>query len=177
MSKQPADVPDSSLSGSRRLALMGRVGLAVRDMQSATNQVDEAVRKRLGVNATDLALLGVIDRYGPLMATELSRALGITPPSTTVALDRLTAAGHLRRERDPADARRVRVVMSPATKAFLAAAYQPLRHGGMAYLEGRSDAELETLAAFLEYARQMQQDQAARIAEMPMEEETPRVSR
>lgn len=63
-----------------------------------------------GLHPTDFRALTAIYRAelagAPLSAKGLARALDVRPSTVTYAVDRLVAAGHARRERDPADARR-----------------------------------------------------------------------
>jgi DNA-binding MarR family transcriptional regulator len=49
----------------------------------------------------------------PLTAGELAARLGLGAPATTGLVDRLENAGHVRRERDPHDRRKVTIVMQP----------------------------------------------------------------
>jgi DNA-binding MarR family transcriptional regulator len=75
----------------------------------------EAVATRLGLSATDHKALGIITRAGAMTAGELAQATGLSPGAVTGLVDRLEAAGHVTRDRDPADRRRVVVV--PARRA------------------------------------------------------------
>ncbi|HEY3557692.1 MarR family winged helix-turn-helix transcriptional regulator [Kribbella karoonensis] len=67
--------------------------------------------QRHGVHGTDIeALVRILvagERGQPLTAGQLAAELGLTTGSVTTLLDRLERAGHVRRERDPADRRRV----------------------------------------------------------------------
>lgn len=49
----------------------------------------------------------------PMTAGELATRLGLGAPATTGLVDRLEQAGHVRRERDPSDRRKVTIVMQP----------------------------------------------------------------
>ncbi len=49
----------------------------------------------------------------PITSGELASRLGLGAPATTGLVDRLEAAGHVRRERDPHDRRKVTIVMQP----------------------------------------------------------------
>ncbi|TQS45912.1 MarR family winged helix-turn-helix transcriptional regulator [Cryptosporangium phraense] len=52
----------------------------------------------------------------PLSPADLSRQLGMTSGATTVLLNRLEAAGHVRRSREHADRRRVTLRPEPAAR-------------------------------------------------------------
>jgi DNA-binding MarR family transcriptional regulator len=63
------------------------------------------------MHPTDLSAMShVAASDGRLGPRELSTRLGITPAAMTDVVDRLEAAGHLLRERDTTDRRRVRLV-------------------------------------------------------------------
>jgi DNA-binding MarR family transcriptional regulator len=49
----------------------------------------------------------------PITSGELAARLGLGAPATTGLVDRLENAGHVRRERDPHDRRKVTIVMQP----------------------------------------------------------------
>jgi len=49
----------------------------------------------------------------PITSGELASRLGLGAPATTGLVDRLESAGHVRRERDPKDRRKVTIVMEP----------------------------------------------------------------
>ncbi|WP_244265820.1 MarR family winged helix-turn-helix transcriptional regulator, partial [Rothia kristinae] len=79
----------------------------------------------MGLNATDLAtlrLLIVRDQRGRLTTPkEVAAHLEITTASATALIDRLVAAGHLRREPHPRDRRsRVLVLTEHARREFFA---------------------------------------------------------
>jgi DNA-binding MarR family transcriptional regulator len=92
--------------------------VALRDLATAGSEASTALARRMTMHPTDLAAMSHIayaaEQLGP---GELSSRLGITPAATTDLIDRLEAAGHLLRERNPADRRRVRLVPTESAKA------------------------------------------------------------
>lgn len=66
----------------------------------------------LGLDSKELFLLGEVDEY-PYPA-ELAATLCMPKATVTVYLKRLEAAGFVRREIDPADLRRHRLLLTPA---------------------------------------------------------------
>jgi MarR family len=66
-----------------------------------------------GAGSSDLRLLALLRREGPLTAGELARRCALSTGTTTGVLDRLERDGRVRRERDPHDRRKVRVVPVP----------------------------------------------------------------
>jgi DNA-binding MarR family transcriptional regulator len=61
----------------------------------------------LGINRTDLAILGVIQAAGQATASQVSRGVGLSASATTTAIGRLVAAGLVDRAVDQDDRRRV----------------------------------------------------------------------
>src|SRR5699024_3272098 len=86
----------------------------------------EATGRLLGVSAADHKALGVIQREGPLSASELAARTSVTPGAITGLIDRLEAAGLAHRERDPADRRRLVVTASAPTDPRVTAAFAEL---------------------------------------------------
>lgn len=72
----------------------------------------EAEITALGIESKELFLLAEVDEH-PYPA-ELAVTLSMPKPTVTVYLKRLEAAGFVRREIDPADLRRHRLLLTPA---------------------------------------------------------------
>ena len=72
----------------------------------------EADLTALGLDSKELFLLAEIDEH-PYPA-ELAAAMSMPKPTVTVYLKRLEATGFVRREIDPADLRRHRLLLTPA---------------------------------------------------------------
>jgi DNA-binding MarR family transcriptional regulator len=72
----------------------------------------EADITALGIESKELFLLAEVDEH-PYPA-ELAVTLNMPKPTVTVYLKRLEAAGYVRREIDPADLRRHRLLLTPA---------------------------------------------------------------
>jgi DNA-binding MarR family transcriptional regulator len=62
----------------------------------------------------------------PMTAGELATRLGLGAPATTGLVDRLENAGHVRRERDPGDRRKVTLVMQPPALQLATEFFVPL---------------------------------------------------
>jgi DNA-binding MarR family transcriptional regulator len=62
----------------------------------------------------------------PMTAGELATRLGLGAPATTGLVDRLETAGHVRRERDPHDRRKVTIVMQPPALQLAMEFFVPL---------------------------------------------------
>jgi DNA-binding MarR family transcriptional regulator len=80
----------------------------------------DTITAAAGVATADYMVLGVVRRSpdGRSSPTAICEVLGRTTGGMTLALDRLEAAGWVRRRRDPADGRRVVVELTPAGLAL-----------------------------------------------------------
>jgi DNA-binding MarR family transcriptional regulator len=91
----------------------------------------------LGLESKELFLLAEIDEH-PYPA-ELAATLSMPKATVTVYLKRLEAAGFVRREIDPADLRRHRLLLTPAGRRVAT--------DGLALLSGEFDERLGRLSA------------------------------
>jgi DNA-binding MarR family transcriptional regulator len=146
-----------------RTALVEALNALIPAGQRATNAVDDAAAERLGINRTDLRCLGVILTEGGMSASALAECVGLTRGSMTIALDRLEAAGYLRRLADPEDRRGVRVEATAAARRAVRDIWEPIREDGSRMIRRYSDAELELLRRFLEEYSGLQRTHAERI--------------
>ncbi|MEU6231965.1 MarR family transcriptional regulator [Kitasatospora sp. NPDC047058] len=95
------------------------------------------IAARLGLNVTDLTCLGFVIEAAlaaePLAAGDLAERAQLTTGAVTGVLNRLEKAGYARREADPADRRRVRVVMEDGAQERILQVYGPFyeRIGGL----------------------------------------------
>jgi DNA-binding MarR family transcriptional regulator len=78
-----------------------------REMSAATVMFHSAVAERAGLSATEHKAMDILSRAGPLSAGELADHTGLTTGAVTGLIDRLEAAGFVRRTRDPDDRRKV----------------------------------------------------------------------
>ena len=82
--------------------------------------------KKLKLSRTDMRCLDLIGRLGPMTAGRLAEESGLTTGAVTFLLDRLEAAGMVKRRRDTDDRRRVWVEFVPGGPAAAAAPQQPI---------------------------------------------------
>ncbi|MDN5804814.1 MAG: MarR family transcriptional regulator, partial [Microlunatus sp.] len=81
---------------------------ALRRLQTAMTDAQSGLSRRLEIGLTDMAAMTHLAGAGrPVGPTWLSARLGLTPAAATELVDRLERAGHLARERDQTDRRRV----------------------------------------------------------------------
>src|SRR5262249_10199284 len=72
--------------------------------------LSQAVADRLGLYATDVEVLDLLGRAGPLAAGQLAEVTGLTSGAVTRLIDRLERAGYVRRAPNPPDRRSVLIV-------------------------------------------------------------------
>jgi len=146
---------------SKQLAVE-RAARAAERFGSAADAVDAAAADLLGVNRTDLRILGAV-ADGALTAGQVAAAVGLSPAAATTAIQRLTAREYLTREPDPDDRRRAVVALTPSARRRAEEIYGPVGEAGAAELQRFTVAELTVIADFLERGRAFQLAQAERI--------------
>lgn len=150
-------------SNHSRAELLAAIAVAVQSFQDATDEVDDAVARRLRLNRTDLRCLSVLSRAGTMSASALADAAGLTRGAMTTALDRIEDAGYARRVWDQQDRRTVRVEMTGAARTAVDVLYGPLAREGFQLLQKYSTRELAAAVRFLEDGRRLQRAHARRI--------------
>jgi DNA-binding MarR family transcriptional regulator len=100
---------------------------ALREVNRLAADFDAELARRLGLRPLDHAALGhVMTSQTPVGPAELSARLGISTGSGTELVDRLEQAGHLQRQRDTQDRRRVLLYPSRAAVEAVLAELTPL---------------------------------------------------
>lgn len=133
-----------------RSSRAARTSRALRDTMVASQEATQELARRLGVGVSDAAALDhLMTSPTGLGAGELAVRLGIRSASATVLVDRLEAAGHVRRAPHPTDRRRI--VVAPTAHAVdeVLAALRPLLDLIEAAAAELSDAEAEATQRFL----------------------------
>lgn len=98
------------------------IGRQLQEIAILTRAAADHLGTNLGINRTDLAALEQLMTDGPLPPTELAARLNVTTAGITQVIDRLERAGHVVRERQAEDKRRVLV------KPMQASVAQTYRH-------------------------------------------------
>lgn len=139
------------------LAGLSEPMLSLRTFLTAHDDMQRRQAKTMGINATDMQALRLLDLHGPLGPTELGRRLGLRSASVTVLLDRLEASGYVERVRDDRDRRRVTVRALPDALDLLFDTWAPVvralddvGHGLTQSQQKAVCAYLDELAAVLE---------------------------
>ena len=126
---------------------------ALRRLQVAMSEAQQALGRRLRMFPTDLAAMSHLAASpGAMGPTDLAGRLGLSPGATTELVDRLEKAGHLVRERDLADRRRVRLTASDSARAEVMDRLGALIDGLDAVAEEFDDDEREVVRRYLDRA-------------------------
>jgi len=139
---------------------------ALRKSSAQALMVSHSVAAKVGLNMTDLECLDIIQMSGSVTAGELARRTGLSTGAMTTAIDRLVHAGYAERQHDPNDRRKVFVTTRAERMQTLWHIYAPLQAAMEQLYEGYSEAELRTIAVFMEqavtvsatFARSLQED-------------------
>jgi DNA-binding MarR family transcriptional regulator len=94
-----------------------------------------AVAAKAGINHTDLKVLSILSRQGPLSAGRIAELTGLTTGAITFILDRLEKAGYARMVRHPIDRRIVLIELIP----------EPLQRATGNYFADMSQATAEAV--------------------------------
>ncbi len=122
---------------------------AGRRLSLATIMFHQAVADRLGLNPTDHKCIDLLASAGSTTAGELAEATGLTTGAITGVIDRLEAAGFVRREDDPDDRRRVIVRVIPKRYRDIARLFEPFGKAVAELGASYSERELATILDFI----------------------------
>ena len=150
-----------------RAELIGSILMAGRQSSTGAVMLHQAVADRLGLHPTDHKCADLLCQGGPMTAGELAERTGLTTGAVTAVLDRLEAAGYVRREADPADRRRVIVHVIPYRLRGVGRLFEPLA-ADMAELCARyTDRELATILDFMTRSAEVARRHTLRLRGRP----------
>jgi DNA-binding MarR family transcriptional regulator len=130
-----------------------------RRLSNATVMFHQAVADRLGMNLTDYKVLGILADTGPVTAGRLAEITGLTTGAVTGIVDRLERTGHVRRERDPGDRRKVIIhpVWPREHEEAAGRVFAALMHAVAEDVAGYSEEQLALILDFMDrHARTLQ---------------------
>ncbi|MFC7548562.1 MarR family winged helix-turn-helix transcriptional regulator [Plantactinospora sp. GCM10030261] len=137
----------------RREVLQSGIVDALRDYSLDAQHVGHAFANLHGLGATDLqALIAVMDAEGkgePITPGRLGEQLNLSSGSVTALIDRLERAGHIRRDRDTADRRKVFLRYAEPGARLAVEFFSPLGRRSDRVMSGFTEAELEVVHQFL----------------------------
>lgn len=124
--------------------------MALRVLQTAMTDAETAMARRMQLGQTDMAAMThLASARQPVGPSWLSGRLGLTPAAATELVDRLERVGHLTRERDRADRRRVNLIPTASTLDEVRDHLRPLLDGVDAVASEFSDDERAAIRSFL----------------------------
>lgn len=137
----------------RRARMHRDLVMLLQQLSVESNQIAQAFAAGQGLHSTDVhALLHVMRAEttgGPLTTGRLAEALGLSSGATTAVVDRLERDGHLRRDRDAHDRRRIHLLHGEHGREVAQQFFGPLGRLSSAIMDDFSDDELQTVRAFL----------------------------
>lgn len=133
-----------------------------------------AAAARTGMTVTDLQVMDILESAGPATAGQLADLTGLTTGAITGMLNRLEESGLLRRERDPADGRRVIVQLVPGAdeRQKTEAAFAALASVWDEAVSSYDEEQLAFLLAFFQRGNEQARTELARLREGPESEDS-----
>jgi DNA-binding MarR family transcriptional regulator len=153
------------MSNARRAERFAALILEMRQFIAASILYNQGVAERLGIHATDLQCLGILETMGPVTPGKLAEGTGLTTGGVTVMLDRLEKAGFVRREPNPNDRRSVLVQAVVAHKKKLYAPYEGIQAELERLTADYSDEKLELVIDFFRRTNSMRVAPDGQVAE------------
>lgn len=126
------------------------------------SDAETALARRLGMGHTDMAAMThLASAREPVGPGWLSVRLGLTPAAATELVDRLEKVGHVARERDHVDRRRVNLIPTEASMELVSGHLRPLIDAVDGVAEEFSAAERTAIRRFLTHVIDIYADFAA----------------
>jgi len=129
-----------------------KVAYALRALLIQHAAVYREMARRLDLGPNDLTAIQHLAENPDLGPAELSRRLGITTASATALLDRMENLGHLRREPNQKDRRRLTITITPQAMNALLTVLKPVIEEIDLVAAEFSAEEQETIIKFLKKA-------------------------
>jgi DNA-binding MarR family transcriptional regulator len=126
------------------------LSMLVRALVMESNRFLDIFSAAHELHPTDMTALNLImQARSPMTPGTLAKALNLSASATTSVLDRLAKAGHVVRERDPDDRRRVELRVLSDAQALASTFFQPLAREFSSAWSALSAADREVVAGFL----------------------------
>ncbi len=155
--------PGPERAAPSRAELLASGTRQTRLFQIASDKMDDAFCRKLGINLTDGRCLDLLDVHDGLTAGELASAASLSPGAVTTVLDRLERMGLVTRTRDAGDRRRVLVTLTDEALRLAWEIYGPIAEYAGPYLETFSDEELLVILRWLELATEVNERRAREV--------------
>jgi DNA-binding MarR family transcriptional regulator len=131
--------------------------------QIASDKMDDAFCRLVGINLTDGRCIDLLDVHGAMTAGELAKAASLSPGAVTTVLDRLERMELVTRTRDEADRRRVLVDITPKARELAWSMYGPIAGYAREYLDALTEQEMRVINRFLEVATEINERRAREV--------------
>ncbi|WP_221321333.1 MarR family winged helix-turn-helix transcriptional regulator [Actinoplanes sp. L3-i22] len=128
----------------------GDIRARIQQLTLRQQRFERRVARDLGVDLPGLEALDHLISAGPSSPTELARRLDISTAATSLVLNRLEAAGHIRRERHPTDGRKLVVTAAEDSVDAADRLVAPLIGGVETLVGSLSEQESATVLKFLD---------------------------
>ncbi|MBT8228352.1 MAG: MarR family transcriptional regulator [Dactylosporangium sp.] len=154
-----------------RATLAAAVEAALRGLTVESEKLAHAFADRHDLHFTDFAaLVHIMDAEGrgsPLTPGGLGIELGLSSGATTGVIDRLEDKGHVRRDRDDADRRKINLRYADRGAALAMEFFGGLRASRDAVLDQFSDDELQRVLHFMTEMRRILAEHRTRVSGDP----------
>lgn len=143
--------------------LIRDIQFGLRELTLRLHHVSEAVGSHVDLQASDLEMLDLLARHGPLSPRQLTATTGIHPATMTGVLDRLERGGWVTRNPDPSDRRKLRIDVLGDRGGELVRLYGPMNRSLAKLCAGYTIGQLEIIRDFLRRASEAGVDAAQTI--------------
>jgi DNA-binding MarR family transcriptional regulator len=140
----------SKSATARRRALAEALTSAAQRNGTDVVMMHQVIAERVGLAVTDLRCLNILRQHGPTTPGELAAATGLTTGAITRMVDRLLAAGFVRRAHDECDRRRVMITAMSARMAEIAPHYEPVAAAFAKVADGYTDEQLQLIVGLFD---------------------------
>jgi DNA-binding MarR family transcriptional regulator len=147
-----------------RAQLIADVRAAMRRLTTSVDGLDQRAAEHFGITRADLRAIDNLRSGGPMTASELAAAVGISSGGLSIALERLERSGYLRRTPHPDDRRSVLIEASEAVAVPEQEVFGELGRRMHEMLSRYGDGELRTIRDYLEGAAHLAEAAAPRAS-------------
>ena len=147
-----------------RAAIVGALTTSMRQTMVETVLLFELLAQHIGINATDMQCLNILDFEGPVPAGRPAELTGLTTGAITATIDRLEKGEFVERARDPKDRRRVVVRRLPSKQEGFEI-FHTIYQLWVEHCAAYSDQELAIVLDFLNKTHPRNRDLIGRLEE------------
>ena len=153
MSVAKSRVPRKARLSQERLAALAAEGKDdYRAYLTAQIMLAQATAEAVGLTSADFFGLNIVGLRGQVTAGELATATGLTSGAATRMIDRLEAAGFVRRAHDTTDRRRVLIELAPRRQDEIDAVLEPGRRRIAEVFRNFNEEQVRVLFEYFRHA-------------------------